>query len=282
MRGERRQQGVGLIAQGVGALAQAVDARPDGQGLAHRGAGALDAPQALEPVGHQAGHGAGVGEAGVGIARHRALADRPQLLRGARLRRQPRRALAGEAEEDVPGAKPGEWGAAAQDLKEHRAQGVDVGGGPHGPLARGLLGRHVGRRADDRAGAGGEGAALAAGGARQLGGALQRAGEAPVEHQDLAPGADHDVRGLDVPVDDPAVVHVSHRLADPGEGVDAPAQAPRGAADDLAERLAADLLHGEEEPPVGQAADLVHRHHAGCWRRAVSRASSTKRASSPA
>jgi hypothetical protein len=109
---------------------------------------------------------------------------------------------------------------------EHRAQRVDVRARVHAlDLAARLLGRHVGRRADDAALDGAELVLLAlpaleagdAGRARVdadvLGvGLADEPRQAPVHHEDLAEAPDHHVARLQVAVDHALRVGVAHRL----------------------------------------------------------------------
>ena len=71
----------------------------------------------------------------------------------------------------------------------------DAGRSPE--VALGLLGRHVGRRAQDGAGGGERGVV-----------ALEPAGQAEVHDDQAAPGVDHDVGRLEVAVDDPLAVRL--------------------------------------------------------------------------
>ena len=92
--------------------------------------------------------------------------------------------------------------ALARDhLEQHDADRVDVGARVDRPAADRLLGRHVVRRADDDVGLRGVAADVAA-----------QAREAEVEDADVIAGAqllaDHDVRRLDVAVDDALRVRV--------------------------------------------------------------------------
>ena len=78
--------------------------------------------------------------------------------------------------------------------------------------------------------------------------------------------ADHDVRRLQVAVDDPVGVGVGDRLADLLEHRHEPAAVGRRVGpvlEQVVEGAALDQLHGQERPAVGQGADLVDRRDAG-------------------
>ena len=115
-----------------------------------------------------------------------------------------------------------------------------------------LLRRHVGHGAGDDAGLGenGRGPGLAVSGQRQL-------RQAEVEHLHLRARRQHDVVWLDVAVDDPLPVRFRKRgrdLADDGERgleVERLALQPGG------QRLALDVLHGDEAVPV-RIADVIY------------------------
>ena len=90
----------------------------------------------------------------------------------------------------------GEGQAARQQLVEHRAHGVHVGG--RGQLGtQGLLGRHVGGRAQHLAGAGAHGLDAA-----------HHLGDAEVGHLERVGPAEEEVVGLDVAMEDALVVGV--------------------------------------------------------------------------
>ncbi len=95
---------------------------------------------------------------------------------------------------------------ASGQLVEHQAQREDVGGGGDRLGAR-LLGRHVPGRAQEHARV----RDAATGDRPAAGGSWQQPDQAEVEHLDVAVGADHQVLGLDVAVDDARGVGRSKR-----------------------------------------------------------------------
>ncbi len=129
---------------------------------------------------------------------------------------------------------------AHQHLEEHAGQGVDVGRGADGLIARGLLRAHVVRRAHAQARLREPRAACA-----------HRQGDSEVGDQRLSP-AQEDVAGLDVPVDDTGVVgdleRVAHRDGDAQGFVHGKLLLP---ADAVGQRLALDVGHHVEEEAVG-------------------------------
>ncbi len=102
-----------------------------------------------------------------------------------------------------------------------------------------------------------------------LPGARDHLGEPPVHDLDLAVGADHDVLGLEVAVDDAALVCEEDRAGDLDEHLEEPEErelahglrlARPHIPHDLGERSPADELHREEEAPLVVEADLVDRN----------------------
>ena len=169
----------------------------------------------------------------VGVGGHRLQADGLQLGRGPRVDG-PGRGDVGlpDAPEDLGGG-PLDRGTAGQDRVEGGPQAVDVaGGGEQFEPAVGLLGAHVGGGPDDRAGLGVAGAAPGGGAERLLGRhprrpallAADRLGQAPVDDQGLAEGAEHDVARLEVPVEDAPAVRVGDGVADVDEPLEQPAE----------------------------------------------------------
>ena len=171
------------------------------------------------------------GESFAGILGHR-LADQRHHRRRHRLRvgsvavdlgMEHRRQLAREGR------------SAVQQLVEDGPDRVDVGAAVD-RLAAHLLGRHVGRGADDAVGPG------------QAAGVDQQLGDPEVHHLDLAERADRDVVGLRVPVDDVVGVGGADRaqqLLDDVQGLGDRQPAPVG--EHRPDREAVDELHDDEE-----------------------------------
>ena len=139
-----------------------------------------------------------------------------------------------------------ERAAAGEDLVEHQAERVDVAA--RRDLAAGeLLGRHVGRRAGAQHFAGG-------------------AGEAEVGDPDLAAAVEHDVRRLEIAMDDAAIVRGGEPGADlPRELDRAVLREAADAAEQRREILAVHVFHREERvalefADVVDAADVRVRH----------------------
>jgi hypothetical protein len=131
--------------------------------------------------------------------------DGVQVARQARLEAARRHGrVVAHLEEGVDGGRPLERRPAGQQGVENGAQGVDVGGGAGVP-AGGRLGRHVLGSAQDLAGA------------RLVVRALEEPGQAEVRDLQPAGGGAEDVGGLEVAVDDAALVGRLHR---PGQGLD--------------------------------------------------------------
>src|SRR5262249_13376533 len=82
-------------------------------------------------------------------------------------------------------------------------------------------------------------------------------GQPPVHELDFPEGTHHDVRGLQVPVDDLAGVGVGDRLADLGEDRDEPAAVGGFGRQQGGEGVALDQLHHQERAAVGERADVV-------------------------
>ena len=120
-----------------------------------------------------------------------------------------------------------------QHLVEHRTDGEDVAA-VIDRLPGDLLWRHVVGRAHHHADLG------------QV--RSRRARDAEVEDLHVPRfAADHQVRGLDVAMDDAALVRVGEALADVGDELDPAADRERRPAmNQLAERLAGDVLHRDE------------------------------------
>ena len=212
--------------------------------------------------------GAGVaipGRLGHGAGGDRAQRRRHPAFRDTRRRTRLRLLTVGRPGRQTPALAPAR--AAGQEVEQDRAERVDVG--PPGHVAgKGLLRRHVGRGAQDRAGAGqvDRGRLLRALiGPRLLlvGGIFDVLGQSPVDDDRLAVVADDDVVRLEVAVDDAAVVGVGDRV---GHRQDAREQPPPlrvrvAGVDELVERAAGDQLHGVVRRAVRPAARLVDRDH---------------------
>lgn len=147
--------------------------------------------------------------------------------------------------------RAGEGHGAGQEFVEDHAQAVNVGGGGEAfGAALGLLGRHVGGRAEHLAGQ------------REAGVVADAAGEAEVDDLRLARGVEHDVGGLEVAVEDAVLMGVMHRAGGPGQerggGAGVPAQTRQG----LREALAFHMAHGKIRPAF-VFADFIDRHDVG-------------------
>ncbi len=151
-----------------------------------------------------------------------------------------------DGREDVADRLAVEETLPGQHLEEDDAEGPDVRPAVD-RLAAGLLGRHVGRRAEEdsrlrRVGREGGGVLdLRGRGARRV----HRLGEAEVEDLDLSVGRELHVGGLEVAVDDPLLVRGLERLGDlprDGEGL---VERERAALQPFGEVFALDELHDE-------------------------------------
>ena len=92
--------------------------------------------------------------------------------------------------------------------------------------------------------------------------AAEHAGEAPVDDLHLAEGADHDVAGLEVAVDDAAVMGIADGLADLLEDGDKPGQICRWGGTISKERLQTaplNQLHDEVGPAIIKSSQRVDR-----------------------
>jgi hypothetical protein len=181
------------------------------------------------------------------------------------------------------------WWPAGEEVVEDGAEPEDVRRRAGVRVADGLLGRHERRRADRPPGGGPLVRVGRVGAVRlaRLRGRRRRLADhlrqPPVHDERLAERADHDVRRLQVAVDDPLRVRVADRLADGGEALqqlpqgDPPGVAGRrrvrgpavGAGlavepvDDLAERRPGDEPHGVARPPVAVGDEAEDGDHAG-------------------
>ncbi len=166
--------------------------------------------------------------------------------------------------------------AQRNDLEEHEAQRVLVRKLVELAIAPGgLFGRHVARSTEDSAGErqipfGGCGA----GGQLVLVGDTDLFRDAPVHQVDLAEAADHDVRRLQVPVDDALVVGEREGLAELEEDLQARGErlvlrqglAPLGEgaciAKERAQRTPFDELHDvADRVAIASGLEQVDRHH---------------------
>jgi hypothetical protein len=162
---------------------------------------------------------------------------------------------------------------------QHQAERALVAGRPHRRgQALGLLGRHEGGSAHD-APLAGLGRVLGQPARERdrglVGHALQDAADAPVHEVDLVVAAEHDVRRLQVAVDDPLAVRVGHRVADLEQVLDARGEAVRlvrlasmlvGLArflEVLRERAALDELHGVGGCAAGRHLQAVDGNDVG-------------------
>jgi hypothetical protein len=147
---------------------------------------------------------------------------------------------------DAAESRAVEGGRAGEELVQEDAERVEVAAGVHGGCAgAGLLGAHVLESADDGAELGDLGAVGEA-----QGGAIDGAGDAEVD--DLGGGlavidGDEDVGGLDVAVDDAALVRVLDGLADGDEEAEAGWDVEMGGIAVLRDGDAVDELHDEVE-----------------------------------
>jgi hypothetical protein len=133
--------------------------------------------------------------------------------------------------------------AAGEHLPQHHAEGPDVGPAVS-RLARGLLGRHVGRRAENQArrrGVAGHGGRQRQARVAVIG--LPRLGEPEVQHLDRAVGTELNVGRLEVAVDDPLFVCRLQRLRDLPRDGHRLFERNRSALDALGEVLPLHQLH---------------------------------------
>jgi hypothetical protein len=182
---------------------------------------------------------------------------------GERALRRRRRRVPGEDRlDELDRVAPLERPSAREHLVEQDAEGEDVAARVD-RVAPGLLGRHVGERPHDRAL---EGAVAPAprGGVRVP--RRREAGEAEVEHLHETALGQHDVAGLDVPVDDAVLVRVGEGLrhlprnGHQGRRLQAPA------LEHLGERPAPHVLHrdvGDIRPVALPFPHVVDDGHVG-------------------
>lgn len=232
----------------------------------------LDKGAGLEPV-HLAGQFGGVGVAPLRVGVHGPFADGHELGRGiGHDLAQGRRPFRNHLLDDVADGFAPEGRAAGQQLVKHRPEGVDVGARVDPvQLAPGLFGRHVHGRAQDFARGGlptveigrqvhGLDGALEAVGVDVL--LVHHLGESPVDDHRFAEIADHHVVGLDVAVNDAAVVGIGDGVAQAlvvGEVGETLVQAARF-AQELAQGLPAHQLHRVVQMTVAPASQFIDRH----------------------
>ena len=154
----------------------------------------------------------------------------------------------GVGDEQRPERQPHERRLAGKELVRHDPEGIDVG-----PVVRrvadvGLLGRHVGGRADEQPGRGEVRARLG----------LDRLGDAEVREEELVP-AEEDVLGLHVTVHDAGAVGVPERAGDLLQDAHRLGHRQRPVATEpVAQGLALDVRHGEPQQPRA-GARVIHR-----------------------
>ena len=158
----------------------------------------------------------------------------------------------------IAGVAAGMQRLGGEDLEQDRAERVDIGARRRGD-ALDLLGRHVARRAEHRAGLGPVAEGVDLGVARRSPVVGEHARDAPVEHVDLAVVAEHDVRGLEIAVHDAARVRELDREADVDERAQQRLERP-AIRQALGERDAREPLHREVRLALRIGAELVHRH----------------------
>ncbi len=172
------------------------------------------------------------------LERHRLEADRFERLGNARIdRSRPRKLAALDFAQDFRGVDAIKGCATRQDNVERGAQAVDITrGAQQVEPTLGLLGAHVGRCTEGGARnrlarAAGRRRAQGRFGARVAGGGLVAADDfrqAPIDDQGLAIGAEQDIAGLDVAMENAAAVGVGDRVADIEEARQQAAEGERG------------------------------------------------------
>ena len=135
-----------------------------------------------------------------------------------------------------------------EDLEQDRTEGVDVRRLPDvGGFAQ-LLGRHVARRADQVSAF--EVEALRS---------TDHAGQPPIQDVHVTEIAEHDVRGLEIAMDDAARVRELDREADIGERTQQALARGDWRARELGERDAGEPLHREERAALVVRPEIVDR-----------------------
>ena len=138
---------------------------------------------------------------------------------------------------------------------EHRAEAEDVAARVDAAAVR-LLGRHVRRRSEHQAGV--RQVPDRRHGARVAAERVEQLGEPEVDDLGVAVLGDHCVGRLQVAVDDAGLVRAGERFGHLDREVQRPDRTQRPAGDDLAERLAAQQLHGDEGDALGLANLVNH------------------------
>ncbi len=268
-----RDQGVGEEGVRAGAPPGAVEVVLDGGG---QGGGGVEAVGGLPSEGGQHELGQVVGDGPLGRPQPGVL-DLPGD---------------GRVEQGVHGVAH-DGGDPREQLVQDGAQAEHIGGLAHlGPLAQGLLRGHVPGAAHHGAVAGGgdgepiDGSAPVPGRERRdrrprpgIGGGRGAAvgqvlegGHPPVEDEDLTEPPDHDVRRLQVPVEDPHLVGERDGLAHLHEGPEEGRAGPPGrrglvtfvqGVEHVPQGPPLDPLHDEPQAPRRVLPDLVHGHDVG-------------------
>jgi hypothetical protein len=203
------------------------------------------------------GEGAGVLVASLALGRERPGGDRIELERhGAVTLAQPREGAAHRRREELDARLARHGRLAREDLGQDRSEGEDVGAAVQ-VLALRLLGRDVAERAEHGALAREPGVdalrvprpgLLGEETPARSGVALEDPRDPPVHDEDLAERSEHDVRGLEVAVDDAAAVSVGDGLAHLDERSEklVDGRPLRLVPEDRAERAPGDVAHQDE------------------------------------
>ena len=152
---------------------------------------------------------------------------------------------------------------AGRHFIEDDAQGEDIAPRVEAPAPR-LLGAHVAQRSQDRAGNGlglfhGQGPGRRrSGGVASLGARIHQLGQPEVQDLGVAVARDHDIIRLDIPVDDARAVRPGQAFGDLKPDLHGPHEVELALRDELADRPAVDVFHGDKSDPVGFV-DVVDR-----------------------
>ena len=163
---------------------------------------------------------------------------------------------------------PTGWNA-CQRLVEHGTQAVDVGAIVKIAVHADLFRRHVGDRPLQAAVQGqrqilhhGAWCVIRFSRRRPLG--VPDLGQAPIQHEHLAEGADEDVLGLDVPVRDAVPVRVLQRMGDLDDDFDETGEVVALAVvEHFPQRVSMHHLHGEVVVALEVAAEFVGGNRVG-------------------